>query len=797
MMAAETSGGGPKTSPSIPEELFIVPSQDVVIYPNTVVPLALQDEKSIAAIDQAMALRRPVGAFAIRPEGEEQAGQLYSIGTAINILRMVRIPDGSMRLIVQGIAKIRLVEILETEPQIRARIEVIPEEEVQSDTVEALMRQILAQFQKMVELVPYLPDELQVTAMNMEGPIQLVYLLATILRMKLPERQAILEEPDVEQKLRRMLNILNRELQILELGSKIQSQAYSEMSKAQREFFLREQLKAIQEQLGELDERQAEIQELRERLEAAQLPEEAHKEALRELNRLEKLPPAAAEYHVIRTYLELILDLPWNRETEDNLDLDHAQAVLDEDHYDLEEIKERIIEYLAVRKLRDELRGPILCFVGPPGVGKTSLGQSIARALGRQFIRMSLGGMRDEAEIRGHRRTYIGAMPGRIIEGLRRAGSRNPVFMLDEIDKVGTDFRGDPSAALLEVLDPAQNSTFRDHYLDLPFDLSKVMFITTANVLQTIQPALLDRMEVLELPGYTEEEKIHIAQRYLFPKQLREHGLTEAQLTLTEGTLRRIVRYYTREAGVRNLDREIARICRKAAREVAMQRAESLTVTEENLVDYLGPEKVFPEVAQRTSRPGVATGLSVTPTGGDILFIEAKKMPGSRHLTLTGQLGEVMQESAQAALSYIRSQAAQFGLDEKFFDHCDLHLHVPAGAVPKDGPSAGVSITSALVSALTGRPVKADVAMTGEITLNGLVLPVGGIKEKVLAARRAGIQTVILPRQNENDLAKIPEELRRDMTFVLADTIDDVLRVALTPDGEAPPPPHGSAESEA
>jgi ATP-dependent Lon protease len=796
-MAAETSGGGPKTSPPIPEELFIVPSQDLVIYPNTVVPLALQDEKSIAAIDQAMAARRPVGAVAIRPEGEEQAGQLYSIGTAINILRMVRIPDGSMRLIVQGIAKIRLVEILETEPQIRARVEVIPEEEAQSDTIEALMRQVLAQFQKMVELVPYLPDELQVTAMNMEGPIQLVYLLATILRMKLTERQAILEEPDVEQKLRRMLNILNRELQILELGSKIQSQAQSEMSKAQREFFLREQLKAIQEQLGELDERQAEIQELRQRLEAAQLPEEAHKEALRELNRLEKLPPAAAEYHVIRTYLELILDLPWHQETEDNLDLDHVQAVLDEDHYDLEEVKERILEYLAVRKLRDELRGPILCFVGPPGVGKTSLGQSIARALGRQFIRMSLGGMRDEAEIRGHRRTYIGAMPGRIIEGLRRAGSRNPVFMLDEIDKVGADFRGDPSAALLEVLDPAQNSTFRDHYLDLPFDLSKVMFITTANVLQTIQPALLDRMEVLELPGYTEEEKLHIAQRYLFPKQLRDHGLTEAQLTLTEGALRRIVRHYTREAGVRNLDREIARICRKAAREVAMQRAESLTVTEENLVDYLGPEKVFPEVAQRTSRPGVATGLSVTPTGGDILFIEAKKMPGNRHLTLTGQLGEVMQESAQAALSYIRSQAAQFGLDENFFDHCDLHLHVPAGAVPKDGPSAGVSITSALVSALTGRPVKADVAMTGEITLNGLVLPVGGIKEKVLAARRAGIQTVILPRKNEHDLAKIPDELRRDMTFVLADTIDDVLRVALTPDGESPPPPQGSAESEA
>lgn len=796
-MAEETSSGSPKPSPSIPEELLIVPSHDLVIYPNTVVPLALQDEKSIAAIDQAMAARRPIGAFAIRPEGEEQAGQLYSIGTAINIVRMVRVPDGSMRLIVQGIAKIRIVEILETEPQIRARVEIVPEEEVHSDTIEALMRQLLAQFQKMVELVPYLPDELQVTAMNMEGPIQLVYLLATILRMKLTERQAILEEPDVEQKLRRMLYILNRELEILELGSKIQSQAQSEMSKAQREFFLREQLKAIQEQLGELDERQAEIKELRERLEAAKLPEEANKEAHRELNRLEKLPPAAAEYHVIRTYLELILDLPWNRETEDNLDLDHAQAVLDEDHYDLEEVKERIIEYLAVRKLRDELRGPILCFVGPPGVGKTSLGQSIARALGRQFIRMSLGGIRDEAEIRGHRRTYIGALPGRIIEGLRRAGSRNPVFMLDEIDKVGADFRGDPSSALLEVLDPAQNSTFRDHYLDLPFDLSKVMFITTANVLQTIQPALLDRMEVLELPGYTEEEKIHIAQRYLFPKQRQDHGLTEAQLELTNEALRQIVRHYTREAGVRNLDREIARVCRKAAREIALQRADHITVTEENLVEYLGPAKIFPEVAQRTSRPGVATGLSMTPTGGDILFIEAKKMPGKKTLTLTGQLGEVMQESAQAALSYIRSQASQFGLEENFFDYCDLHLHVPAGAIPKDGPSAGVSITSALVSALTGRPVKPDVAMTGEITLNGLVLPVGGIKEKVLAARRAGIQTVILPRKNENDLQKIPEELRRDMNFVLAETIDDVLRVALPPDGEGPPPTQRSDESEA
>jgi len=766
----------------VPEELALVPLRDAVIYPGMVVPLAVQEQKSIAAVDQAMSTGRMVGVFATQPPGEggREPGAapepvLYPWGTAVSILKMMRVPDGSMRLIVQGVAKIHLVEMLATEPVYRARIEVVPEETQRSDTTEALMRQVVTQFQEIARLVPYLPEELQVTVLNMEDALQLVYLLGTTMRMQLSERLKILELDRVEEKLRTVIGALDRELQLLRLGQKAQD----EMGKAQREFFLREQMKAIQAELGEVDERQAEINELRDRLMAARLPEEAQKEADRELNRLEKLPPAAAEYHVIRTYLELILDLPWNEVTEDNLDLENAQKILDEDHYDLADVKDRIVEYLAVRKLKDELRGPILCFVGPPGVGKTSLGQSIARALGRKFVRMSLGGIRDEAEIRGHRRTYIGALPGRIIEGLRRTGSRNPVFMLDEIDKVGADFRGDPSSALLEVLDPAQNSTFRDHYLDLPFDLSQVMFITTANVLQTIQPALLDRMEVLELPGYMAEEKVQIARQYLVPKQREEHGLTAAQLTITDEALRRIIGHYTREAGVRNLDREIARICRKVAREVATGKITQAEVTAENLSHYLGPEKVFPEVAQRTSRPGVATGLSVTPAGGDILFIEALRMPGKKGFKLTGQLGEVMQESAEAALSYVRSRARDWGLEEDFFDHCDLHLHVPSGAVPKDGPSAGVTMATALVSALTGRAVDKDVAMTGEITLSGFVLPVGGIKEKVLAARRGGVRTVVLPKKNENDLQEIPEALRQDMNFVLAETIDDVLAVAL------------------
>ncbi|HIE51659.1 MAG TPA: endopeptidase La, partial [Armatimonadetes bacterium] len=767
--------------PHVPPELNLLPTPDLVLYPSTVMPLDVADERAVAAVDRAMSENRMVVVVTLRPEEEVSGEELpfYSIGTVAHIPKMWRLPNGAMRLILQGVVKVRVVEILQTTPFYRARIEVMAEKEELTDTVEALSRAVLNQFQKMVSLVPYLPEELQVAAMNAEGPLQLAYLLAIILRMKTPERQQILEFDNVEDKLRKILLILNRELELLELGSKIQSQAESEMQKAQREFFLREQLKAIQRELGLVDEQQAEINELRERLEAAQLPEEPRKAADRELRRLEKLPPMAPEYHVIRTYLEMILELPWNTLTEDNLDLEHVRQVLDEDHYNLEEVKERIIEYLAVRKLREELHGPILCFVGPPGVGKTSLGQSIARALGRKFVRISLGGLHDEAEIRGHRRTYIGALPGRIIEGIRRAETRNPVFMLDEIDKVGQDFRGDPSSALLEVLDPAQNATFRDNYLDLPFDLSQVMFICTANVTQTVQPALLDRMEVLNLPGYTEEEKIHIARQHLLPRQLQEHGLTPEQLRITDQALATIIRHYTREAGVRNLEREIARVCRKVARRIAEGNTEPATVTPENLTRFLGPQKVFPEVAQRTARPGVVTGLSVTPTGGEVLFVEALQMPGKKNLILTGQLGDIMQESAQAALSYVRSRARDLGIPEDFFEKHDLHLHVPAGAIPKDGPSAGVTMATALVSALTGRPARNDLAMTGEITLSGLVLPVGGIREKVLAARRAGIKRIILPKRNENDLQEIPADLRQDLEFILVETIDEVLAAAL------------------
>jgi ATP-dependent Lon protease len=576
------------------------------------------------------------------------------------------------------------------------------------------------------------------------------------------------------------VTILTREVELLELGGKIQSQVKNEIEKTQREYFLREQLKAIRQELGETDERVQEANEIRERLQKAALPEEVMKEAEREVVRLEKLPPGSAEYNVIRTYLDWIMELPWNRGTEDNLDLDRAQAILDADHYDLEKIKERIVEYLAVRKLKRDMKGPILCFVGPPGVGKTSLGQSIARALGRRFVRMSLGGMRDEAEIRGHRRTYIGALPGRIIQSMRQVGSNNPVFMIDEIDKVGSDYRGDPSSALLEVLDPEQNVSFRDHYLDLPFDLTHVLFITTANVLQTIQPALRDRMETLTLPGYTEEEKVGIARHFLVPKQLKEHGLEEGNLQFTEESLRKIIASYTREAGVRNLQREIAGVCRKVARGVAAGRTQQITVGPEDLHGYLGPEKTYPEAAKRTVVSGVATGLAWTETGGDILFIEATKMPGGKVLTLTGQLGDVMQESAKAALSYVRSRAKNLGIDEMFYEKSDIHLHVPAGAIPKDGPSAGVTMVVALVSLLLDRPVRNDVAMTGESTLTGQVLPVGGIREKALAARRAGIKTIVLPRRNEGDLEEIPEELRKDLNFVFVETAEEAIAATLT-----------------
>ncbi|HCX90719.1 MAG: endopeptidase La [Deltaproteobacteria bacterium CG_4_9_14_3_um_filter_44_9] len=766
----------------IPEELSIIPVNDMVIYPHTLAPLAIVDKRGTDAVDYAMSQNRMVGAIAIKSKGktEVSAEDFYEIGSVMVIHKMLKMPDGSMRLIIQGLAKIRVSEYLQKEPFYKAKIEIMPEKEEITERTEALMRAISGRYHKMVELVPYMPDELQVAVMNIEEPIKLAYFTATMVKMKLEERQEILEAEKVEDKLSKVLSVLSRELELLELGGKIQSQVQSEMSKTQREYYLREQLKAIQQELGETDERQAEIKELRTKIEAVNLPDYVLKEVDKELKRFERLPPASAEYTVIRTYLDWLIEIPWNRGTEDNLDLVKAKEVLEADHYDLKEVKERIVEYLAVRKLKDDMRGPILCFVGPPGVGKTSLGQSIARALGRKFIRMSLGGIRDEAEIRGHRRTYVGAMPGRIIQSIRRVESNNPVFMLDEIDKVGTDFRGDPSSALLEVLDPEQNCSFSDHYIDLPFDLSKTMFITTANVLETIQPALRDRMEVLRLSGYTDEEKICIAEKYLIPKQLEDHGLNTENIKFTEEAIRKIIASYTREAGVRNLERQVARVCRKVAHQVAIGKKEPTTVSPDNLYDFLGTEKVFPETAMRTSHPGVATGLAWTEAGGNVLFVEATKMPGKKALSLTGNMGEVMQESAKAALSYIRSQPKKLNIDPEFFEKYDLHLHVPAGAIPKDGPSAGITMATAIASILTERPVRSDIAMTGEITLSGTVLPIGGVKEKVLAAKRAGIKTVILPLRNKNDIGEIDKQLRKGMKFVFVENIDKVLKLALT-----------------
>jgi ATP-dependent Lon protease len=671
-----------------------------------------------------------------------------------------------------------LARIVQDDPYLVGEFEELPDVITREKEIAALARNVEALFSRIIALVPYLPDELQLAATNAEDPSALANLIATTMRLKTSEKQELLEEADVEARLRQLTVILNRELELLELGTKIQSQVHSEMEKSQREYFLRSQLKAIQEELGEGDEQQAEIAELRAQIEEANLPEEAEKQARRELDRLAKLPSAAAEYGVIRTYLEWILSLPWNETTEDDLDLEKARKILDEDHYDLEKVKERIIEHLAVSKLKHDLSGPILCFAGPPGVGKTSLGQSIARALGRKFVRISVGGVRDEAEIRGHRRTYIGAMPGTIIRALRDAGTKNPVFMIDEIDKMGSDWRGDPSSAMLEVLDPAQNSSFRDHYLDLPFDLSRILFICTGNQLETIPPPLLDRMEVIRLSGYTEEEKLGIAKRYLVPKQLEAHGLESEQAKFTDNALRLAIREYTREAGVRNLDREIAALCRKAAAEIAGGKRKRVRIDERRVRSWLGRPRFSGEVRRRTSDPGVATGLAVTPVGGDVLYIEATAMPGEGRLIVTGQLGEVMRESAQAALSWVRSHASDLGLEADWFEGKDVHIHVPAGAVPKDGPSAGIALATALASLALNRPVSEEVAMTGEITLTGQVLPVGGVREKVLAAQRAGVTTVVLPKENEGDLDDLPREVRKSMNFVPADSIDEVIEAA-------------------
>jgi ATP-dependent Lon protease len=765
----------------IPKALPVLPLRDMVVFPDTMTPLAIGQERSVQLVDDVVSGDRMVALLTARADGAEQPGfgDLYEVGTAALVHKMMRVPDGTLRILVQGIGRIRLDAPVREQPYLVGEFSEVPDELVESRELEALTRNVQTLFARVIGLVPYLPEELQLAAANVDDPSALTHLVATTLRLKTNEKQRLLEEVNVERRLREVSRILSRELEVFELGSKIQTQVQSEIEKGQREFFLRQQLKAIQEELGESDPEQAEVRELRERLDAADLPDDVRTAAERELARLERLPSAAAEHGIIRTYLEWILTLPWTAATPDDLDLERAQRVLDEDHFDLEKVKERIVEYLAVSKLKNDLAGPVLCFVGPPGVGKTSLGQSIARTLGRKFVRISVGGVRDEAEIRGHRRTYIGAMPGTILRALRDAESRNPVFLIDEIDKMGTDFRGDPASAMLEVLDPEQNSTFRDHYLDLPFDLSKVLFICTANQLETIPPALLDRMDVIHLSGYTEDEKFWIARKYLLPKQLEAHGLKRSQLAFTDKALRLVIREYTREAGVRGLERRLAALCRKAAREIAVDGEARIRVGEARVREWLGPRRFSGEVRKRTAEPGVATGLAVTAFGGDVLFIEAAAYPGSGKLTITGQLGEVMQESAQAAHSWVRSHAVHLGLPEPWFADHDVHVHVPAGAVPKDGPSAGIAMATAIVSLVSGRSVSEDVGMTGEITLTGQVLPIGGVREKVLAAQRAGLARVVLPRENEPDLEELPSEAREQLEFVLADSIGEVLDAAL------------------
>ena len=777
---------------AVPSELPILPLRDTVLFPNSFMPLAVAREASVRLIDDAMSGAKLIGVFTQRDASIEEPtiNDLYTVGTLSHVHKMFKLPDGSLRLIVQGLSRLTLDEITASRPYLRGRVSPAAEslDEGQRLEIDALLRNIKTSFQQVVSLSPLLSDDLQTLAANITEPGRLSdFIASSLTTITTTVKQEVLEKLDVRERMDALNRILIKELEVLELGSKIQSQVQSEVGRNQREYFLREQLKAIQKELGEGDDQTKDIEELQEKIDAAGMPEAVRKEALRELDRLARMPVAAAEYTVSRTYVDWLVTLPWQKHTDEVIDLPKTKDILDADHSGLEKAKDRILEYLAVRKLNPDVKGPILCFAGPPGVGKTSLAKSIARSLGRKFVRVSLGGMRDEAEIRGHRRTYIGALPGQIIQGLRRAESRNPVFILDEIDKLGADFRGDPASALLEVLDPEQNNSFRDHYLDVPFDLSDVLFITTANVLHPIPPALRDRMEVLEIPGYTEEEKLAIARDHLLQKQISNHGLTSEQLVITDEALATVIRGYTREAGVRNLEREIGALCRKAARRRAEGDETSLTIDPTVVMDMLGaPTFLDEEIEERTKDPGVAIGLAWTPAGGDVLLVEASRMPGSGTLTLTGQLGDVMKESARAALSWFRAHAAAYGADPDFFKNAEIHLHVPSGAIPKDGPSAGVTIATSLASELTRRPVRGDIAMTGEVTLSGRVLPVGGIKEKVLAARRVGIREVILPRQNEKNVKEdLSDELRRELTIHYVQTVDEVLLLALTPAAKA------------
>jgi len=773
----------------IPELLPILPLFDAALFPKMVLPLVVMQGESVRLVDEAMAKNRIIGlVVSKKPEEGNKPGRedLAQVGTGALILKMAKTHDNRIQLLVQGLRRFRIKSWENSRPYLRARIELLKEDEVKDDETEALMSNLIGQFVRILELSPGLPPEIGQMAKSIPEAGTLADMVASTINSNPQEKQTILEIQNVKGRLKEVTRLVNHQLSILELGNKIQSQVKGDMDQSQKEYYLRQQLKAIKEELGETDESQVEIEEYRTKIAEKNLPQEARKEAERELDRLSRMHPSSAEYTVASTYLDWITALPWHERTEDNVDIKKARKILDDDHYGLEKPKKRIIEYLAVRKLKPESKGPILCFAGPPGTGKTSLGQSIARALGRKFHRISLGGVRDEAEIRGHRRTYVGALPGRIIQGLRRAESHNPVFMLDEIDKVGSDFRGDPSSALLEVLDPEQNFSFTDHYLDVPFDLSKVMFITTANILDTIPPALRDRMEVLMLHGYTLDEKLKIANRFLIPRQRDEHGIKAKQIKFNQGAVKQIITGYTREAGLRNLEREIANVCRGVASKIAVGKVRSVTIKIEDIHGYLGPVRFTSETKARVTAPGIATGLAWTPSGGELLFIEATAMKGKKGLTLTGQLGDVMKESATAALSFIRSNAKKLNVDEDFFETHDLHIHVPAGAIPKDGPSAGVTMLTALTSLLKNRTIHKDMAMTGEITLRGQVLPVGGVKEKVLAAHRAGIKEIILPEWNKKDLEDVPPKVKKEIRFHFVDKMIHVLDLALDGKKQSP-----------
>jgi ATP-dependent Lon protease len=773
----------PPQNVEIPEQLPLLPVRDIVVFPYMVLPLFVGREMSIKAIEAALAGNRMIFLATQKALDVEnpQPGDIHAIGTVGIIMRMLKLPDERIKILVQGLSKAKIADYIQTDPYYSVRIDKIPEAKATGSTLEteAVMRTVKEQIERIVTLGKILIPDVMVVIENLEEPGRLADMVASNLGLKVEVTQSVLEIMDPIKRLRQVSEILAKEIDVLSMQQKIQAQAKGEMDKTQREYFLREQLKAIQKELGDLDERAEEVAEFRKRIKDAKMPEKVLKEAEKQIRRLEKMHPDTAESATVRTYLEWMVELPWSKKSKDNLDLKAAQKVLNEDHYDLEKVKERILEYLAVRKLKEKMKGPILCFVGPPGVGKTSLGKSIARALGREFVRISLGGVRDEAEIRGHRRTYVGALPGRIIQGIKQGGTHNPVFMLDEVDKVGMDFRGDPSAALLEVLDPEQNNSFTDHYLGVPFDLTEVMFITTANLIDPILPALRDRMEIIEIPGYTEEEKLGIAQKYLIPRQLEEHGITQKHVQISEPAIRQIIAHYTREAGVRNLEREIANIMRKVAKKVAEGKGLGFPVNPANLHKYLGVPKFLPESELEKDEIGVATGLAWTEAGGDVLYIEATGMKGKGQLTLTGHLGDVMKESAQAALSYVRSREKTLGINPDLFTKQDLHIHVPAGAIPKDGPSAGITMATAIASALSQIPARRDLAMTGEITLRGRVLPIGGLKEKILAAKRAKLSMVILPKRNKKDLDEIPKHLLKGIQLTFADTMDDVIKIAL------------------